>query len=72
MILNENTCGVDNKKVTAMVSDALDAQLGFSASRVADHVMLCLPPNTLCSNYEGDWVAFAYTHSYLSVYNDDW
>ena len=31
-----------------------------------DHVMLCLPPGT------GDWIAYAYVGSWLSVFNDDW
>jgi len=31
-----------------------------------DNVMLCLPPGT------GNWIAYAYVGSWLSVFNDDW
>ena len=31
-----------------------------------NHVMFCLPPGTA-----GDWAAFVYIDSYVSVYNDD-
>ena len=68
-ILDKSTCGVSAEKVIVMVSNALEAQMGISASRMADHVMLCLPPNTLD---EGNWAAYAHAHSYLSVYYDNW
>jgi hypothetical protein len=41
----------------------------FNVSRpdeLADHVMYCLPPNTM------DGVAYAYINSWNSVYNDKW
>jgi len=49
-----------------MVSKAA-ADLGASLNRIADYVMLCLPPGTA-----GGWIAYAYINHWLSVYNDNW
>jgi hypothetical protein len=48
----------------AMVSKAA-ADLGASLDRIADYVMLCLPPGT-----SGGWIAYAYVNHWLSVFND--
>jgi hypothetical protein len=45
------------------------SDLGASLDKVADYVMLCLPPGTLRTH--GDWAAYAYVNHWLSVFNNE-
>jgi len=58
--------GVDNGVVRNLVTAKIKQIFG-DAIQLADHVMYCLPPGTL-----GDWIAYAYMYSWLSVYNNEW
>lgn len=52
------------------VEDAMEeaaTKLVGSLSKQFDHVMLCVPPGSS----DGNWVAYGYINSWLSVYNDD-
>lgn len=49
------------------VQNAVTAAIGGGKPWYADHVMYCLPPGT-----SGGWIAYAYTNSWMSVYNDKW
>lgn len=56
----------DTKMNNAITSE-LNRMFGVSSpSQLADHVMYCLPPNTMRG------IAYAYINNWLSVYNDDW
>ena len=45
----------------------LNEEFGVSRpDQLADHIMYCLPPNTMRS------VAYAYINSWNSVFNDEW
>eukprot|EP00977_Amphora_coffeiformis_P017502 scaffold5771_cov171-Amphora_coffeaeformis.AAC.19 len=49
------------------IAKALNAQFGVSTpSNLADHVMYCLPPNTM------NGIAYAWVNSWNSVYSDNW
>ena len=49
------------------ISSALNAQFGVSSPSVlANHVMYCLPPNTMSG------IAYAYINSWNSVYSNQW
>lgn len=48
------------------IGTKLSAQFGTFPNSVADHVMYCLPPNTMIG------IAYAYVNSWLSVYSDSW
>ncbi|KAL7464254.1 hypothetical protein ACHAXS_004610 [Conticribra weissflogii] len=48
------------------ISSELFNILGTLASNLADHVMYCLPPNTMSG------IAYAYINSWNSVYSDYW
>ena len=56
----------DSKMVNA-ITNALNDNFGVSnPNRLADHVMYCLPPNTMSG------IAYAWYNSWNSVYSDDW
>ena len=52
--------------VETAVSTELRSQFGIEPSKLADHVLYCMPPDTISS------IAYAYINSWLSVYNDPW
>eukprot|EP00814_Leptocylindrus_danicus_P019785 CAMPEP_0116024062 /NCGR_PEP_ID=MMETSP0321-20121206/12060_1 /TAXON_ID=163516 /ORGANISM="Leptocylindrus danicus var. danicus, Strain B650" /LENGTH=591 /DNA_ID=CAMNT_0003495655 /DNA_START=30 /DNA_END=1802 /DNA_ORIENTATION=+ len=64
--ISNNVSGVNRDIVRGWVVMEGDAILGSMKSQF-DHVMLCFPPGT-----RGDWIAYAYTNWYLSIYNDEW
>lgn len=62
----ESVNGVSRYTAEDYVMDAAGVLLGNLPNQF-DHVMLCIPPGT-----SGNWIAYAYINSWLSVYNDDW
>ena len=48
------------------ISDALETAFGVPAYQIADHLMYCLPPNTMGG------IAYAFMNSWMSVYSDVW
>lgn len=52
---------------SSVVEKAVTKAIGGGKPSFADNVMYCLPPGTL-----GSWLAYGYTNSWLSVYNDKW
>jgi len=60
--ITNNVSFSDNKII---LQAALDASGGLIY--LPDYVMVCIPPGT-----SGDWIAYAYINSPLSVYNDNW
>lgn len=63
--LDRNVNGEKQFDIQDAMIDAAEKLVGNLADK-ADHVMLCLPKGT------GDWIAYAYVGSWLSVYNDEW
>lgn len=74
--------GVHTVTITESVADSnsdiiRDAMIAKAKSnlgvtdlrRVADHIMLCIPPGTSSGS---SWIAYSYVNSWLSVYNDSW
>lgn len=62
-----NVNGVNNNDVRrAAVAKVLAFYRVSSLNQLADHVMLCIPPGTTPNG----WIAYGYTNSYLTVYND--
>jgi hypothetical protein len=66
--LNKNVIGRDRNTVQLEVQDAAKVHFGNNPNwrHSFDHVMICLPPGTA-----GDWIAYAYVNSWLSIYNDE-
>jgi hypothetical protein len=52
------------------VSSELESQFGMPPYLLADHVMYCLPPNTMSGGTNA--IAYAFINSWLSIYNDEW
>jgi hypothetical protein len=48
------------------ISSALETAFGVPAYQIADHLMYCLPPNTMGG------IAYAFMNSWMSVYSDVW
>mmetsp|Transcript_31727 Transcript_31727/g.62883 ORF Transcript_31727/g.62883 Transcript_31727/m.62883 type:complete len:489 (+) Transcript_31727:161-1627(+) len=61
LTLSMNSNGVDK---SAVQNAALQALAGLGSN---NYIMLCIPPGTL-----GNWLAYAYVGSFLSVYNKEW
>ena len=61
--------GARNISIEKAVVAAAMETLG-SLTTQFDHVMMCLPPGTRGEN--GKWIAYAYLHYNLSVYNNQW
>ena len=61
--ISQTVTGVND----ATVRDAVYVALGSGKPSYTDYVMQCLPPGT-----NGDWVAYAYLNSWLSVFNNQW
>ena len=53
--------------MNSAIVEALNTKFGVSSpSQLADHVMFCLPPNTMSG------IAYAWVNSWRSVYSDYW
>jgi hypothetical protein len=52
----------------AVLAQAVKDFGNVALNKVANYVMICLPPGTA----GGGWLAYAYINYWLSVYNDDW
>lgn len=67
--LNKNVIGRDRNTVQLEVQDAAKVHFDNNPNwrNAFDHVMICLPPGTA-----GDWIAYAYVNSWLSIYNDEY
>lgn len=64
--LNKNVKGRDKDVVQQEVQNAAKDHFGvINWKDDYDHVMICLPPGT-----NGNWIAYAYVSSWLSIYND--
>jgi hypothetical protein len=59
--------GMNDGSLLTEVINAASSSLGARIDTIASHVMVCLPPGT-----QGNWVAYGYFNSYLTVYNDEW
>jgi hypothetical protein len=59
--------GINDGTLLTEVINAASASLGAKLSTIASHVLVCLPPGT-----QGNWIAYGYFNSYLTVYNDEW
>ena len=59
--------GADDSEIRSAAISAATDLLGDEPKNIADYVMVAIPPGT-----QGDWIAYAYLNSYLSVYNDQW
>ncbi len=63
--LDRNVNGEAKFDIQDAMIDAAEKVVGNLAD-LAEHVMLCLPKGT------GNWIAYAYVGSWLSVYNNEW
>lgn len=65
--LNNNVKGRDRNVVQLEVQDAVKKHFNNNANWRSnyDHVMICLPPGTM-----GNWIAYAYVNSWLTIFND--
>jgi hypothetical protein len=59
--------GINDGALLAEVINKASSSLGARLDTIAAHVMVCLPPGT-----QGNWIAYGFFNSYLTVYNDDW
>ena len=64
--ISNTVTGVADGTIRNAVNTQLTTTFG-TASGLADHVALCLPPGT-----SGSWIAYAYINSWNSVYNNQW
>ena len=48
------------------IAEELFEQFGMTASNLADHVMMCMPPGTMSG------IAYAFPGGWMSVYSDNW
>lgn len=60
--INQNVINSTSNTIQNAVTEIIGGKPDF-----ADHVMYCLPPGT-----SGRWIAYAYTDSWLTVYNNNW
>jgi hypothetical protein len=66
-IPNTSILGASDENVLNDVLNEATLRLGIPPSRLADHVMICIPPGTA-----GNWISYAGVNSWMSVYNDKW
>ncbi|KAL9188583.1 hypothetical protein ACHAXT_006961 [Thalassiosira profunda] len=60
--------GTSDSTIRQAALDQLKVDFGVSsASALADHVLICIPPGTASS-----WIGYGYVNSWLTVYNDNW
>lgn len=59
--------GETSSTIRRLATNQVLADFGASSlNQLADNVMVCIPPGTVPNG----WIAFGYTNSYLTVYND--
>ena len=63
--LTDTINGTSSEVIMSAMLEA--ATMKYGDLQEIDHIMLCLPPGT-----SGNWIAYAYINSWLSVYNDNW
>ena len=64
---NTTISGASDENILYDVLGQATKSLGIHPSRLADHVMVCIPPGTV-----GNWISYASVNSWMSVFNDKW